>query len=36
MANLAAINKEIRVNFEKAGKYRIDVKGRLDDRWSEH
>lgn len=23
------------INFEKSGKYRIDVKGRLDDRWSD-
>ena len=32
MAEIRHIGK---INFEKPGEYRIDVKGRLDDRWSD-
>ena len=32
---MAAIQYIGKVNFEKPGKYRIDVKGRLDDCWSD-
>lgn len=32
---MAAIKKDGRVKFEKPGKYRIDIQGRLDDRWSD-
>ena len=32
---MAAIQHIGKVNFEKPGKYRIDVKGRLDDCWSD-
>lgn len=32
---MAAIQGIGKVNFEKPGKYRIDVKGFLDDRWSD-
>jgi len=32
---MAAIQHIGKVDFEKPGKYRIDVRGRLDDRWSD-
>jgi len=32
---MAAVKCIGKVNFEKPGKYRIDVKGLLDDRWSD-
>ncbi|MDX2452599.1 hypothetical protein [Desulfosarcina sp.] len=32
---MAPIQKIGKINFEKPGKYRINVKGRLDDCWSD-
>ena len=32
---MAAIQHIGKVDFEKPGKYRIDVRGQLDDRWSD-
>jgi len=32
---MAAIKNDEKVTFEKPGKYRIDVQGHLDDRWSD-